>query len=183
MGSLGPKVPTGWDPEGETRMMSGPRKYSVVARTHNIERRVCRHHSGIPRLRIGNLRPVPGDLGSPDTTFAMASRYPVRVLAMRPEEFSFGQALKLSCGAERKSALVSLTRALAVELAQAGSGQREMANGRGHRTEGGDRAVKRTPETPARQTSIRRIGNPNVVAQTYLSSRTQNPFSSSPDIS
>ena len=102
MGNLGPKVPTGWDPEGETRMMSGLRKYSVVARTHNIERRVCRHHSGIPRLRIGNLRPVPGDLGSPDTTFAMASRYPVRVLAMRPEEFSFGQALKMSCGAEKK---------------------------------------------------------------------------------
>ena len=37
------------------------------------------------------------DSGSTDETVAMTKRYPVRVLSIKPEEFSFGRSLNIGC--------------------------------------------------------------------------------------
>jgi GT2 family glycosyltransferase len=39
------------------------------------------------------------DSGSTDATLSIASRYPVKILSIKPEEFSFGRALNLGCQA------------------------------------------------------------------------------------
>lgn len=39
------------------------------------------------------------DSGSTDATLSIASRYPVRILSIKPEEFSFGRSLNLGCQA------------------------------------------------------------------------------------
>ncbi len=46
------------------------------------------------------------DSGSTDATVAIASQFPVRILHIDPEDFSFGRSLNLGCAAAKKDTIV-----------------------------------------------------------------------------
>lgn len=79
--------------------MSGMTRYSLVIRCYNEEKHIGRLLSGIMQQTIRDVEIIVVDSGSTDATVAIASRYPVRVLNIRPEDFSFGRSLNLGCRA------------------------------------------------------------------------------------
>ncbi len=74
--------------------MTGKPCCSVVIRAYNEERHIGRLLEGILHQTV---RPeiILVDSGSTDATVAIARRYPVRVVHIRPEEFTFGRALNV----------------------------------------------------------------------------------------
>ena len=46
------------------------------------------------------------DSGSTDATLSIASRYPVKILSIKPEEFSFGHSLNLGCAEASREFIV-----------------------------------------------------------------------------
>jgi GT2 family glycosyltransferase len=51
--------------------------------------------------KLNDIETIVVDSGSTDATLSIASRYPVRILHILPEEFSFGRSLNLACQAAR----------------------------------------------------------------------------------
>lgn len=74
-------------------------KISIVIRCHNEERHIGRLLTGIMEQSVQNVEIIVVDSGSTDATLAIASRYPVRVINIRKEDFSFGRSLNLGCAA------------------------------------------------------------------------------------
>jgi len=72
-------------------------KVSVVIRSYNEEKHIGRLLSGIGKQTIKDLEIVVVDSGSQDATLAIASKYPVRILTIEKEEFSFGRSLNVGC--------------------------------------------------------------------------------------
>lgn len=70
---------------------------SVIIRAYNEERHLPRLLTGILQQTVQDLEVLLVDSGSTDATLAVASRFPVRILSISPEEFSFGRALNLAC--------------------------------------------------------------------------------------
>ena len=66
---------------------------SVVIRAYNEEKHIGRLLTGITQQTIKDAEIVLVDSGSTDETVAIASRYPVRVVTIRPEDFTFGRSL------------------------------------------------------------------------------------------
>ena len=66
---------------------------SIVIRCYNEERHIGRLLSGIMQQTLSDVEIVVVDSGSTDATLTIAARYPVRVVSMTPEEFSFGRSL------------------------------------------------------------------------------------------
>ncbi|MEW6566803.1 MAG: glycosyltransferase family A protein [Chloroflexota bacterium] len=79
---------------------------SIVIRAYNEEKHIGRLLSGILKQRNVEPEIILVDSGSTDATRAIASRYPVRVLEIPPEEFSFGRSLNLGCDAAKHEAIV-----------------------------------------------------------------------------
>lgn len=78
---------------------SGPGglRCSIVVRAYNEERHIARLLEGILRQTVRQAEIVLVDSGSTDATLAIASRYPVRILTIPPDEFTFGRSLNLGC--------------------------------------------------------------------------------------
>jgi glycosyltransferase involved in cell wall biosynthesis len=72
---------------------------SVVVRCYNEEQHIGRLLSGIRQQTVQDVEIIVVDSGSTDATVAIASQYPVKILSIRPEEFSFGRSLNLGCKA------------------------------------------------------------------------------------
>ena len=70
---------------------------SIVIRCYNEEKHIARLLSGILEQTVKDVEIILVDSGSTDATLSIASRYPVRVLSIRPEEFSFGRSLNVGC--------------------------------------------------------------------------------------
>ena len=70
---------------------------SVVIRACNEEKHIGRLLSGILQQTIRPIDVILVDSGSTDATLAIASRYPVRIVSIPPEEFTFGRALNRGC--------------------------------------------------------------------------------------
>ena len=70
---------------------------SVVIRECNEEKHIGRLLSGILQQTIRPIDVILVDSGSTDATLAIASRYPVRIVSISPEEFTFGRALNRGC--------------------------------------------------------------------------------------
>ncbi len=66
---------------------------AVVIRAYNEEKHIGRLLEGIFQQTVNNIEIILVDSGSTDTTVAIASRYPVHVLHIDPNEFSFGCSL------------------------------------------------------------------------------------------
>jgi glycosyltransferase involved in cell wall biosynthesis len=73
----------------------------VVIRAYNEETHIARILLGILHQTVGEVEVILVDSGSTDATLAIASRYPVRILHIDPESFSFGRSLNLGCAAAR----------------------------------------------------------------------------------
>jgi rhamnosyltransferase len=72
---------------------------SVVIRCYNEAQHMGRLLSGIMQQTLRNVEIIVVDSGSTDGTLAIAAQYPVKILSIKPEEFSFGRSLNLGCAA------------------------------------------------------------------------------------
>ncbi len=83
---------------------------SIVIRAYNEEKHIGRLLTGIFQQTIQNIQVILVDSGSTDATVAIASQYPVDVVHIRPEEFTFGKSLNMGI-AQAKADLVVIASA------------------------------------------------------------------------
>jgi glycosyltransferase involved in cell wall biosynthesis len=79
---------------------------SIVIRAYNEEKHIGKLLSGILAQAIRDVEIILVDSGSTDATIAVASRYPVQVVSIAPEEFTFGRSLNRGCAAARGEFIV-----------------------------------------------------------------------------
>ena len=70
---------------------------TIVIRCYNEEQHIGRLLSGILEQTIRDVEIILVDSGSTDATLSIASRYPVTIAFIAPEEFSFGRSLNIGC--------------------------------------------------------------------------------------
>jgi len=70
---------------------------SIVIRSFNEEKYIGKLLSGIIQQTYQDFEIILVDSGSTDATLSIAARYPVRIISITPEEFSFGRSLNLGC--------------------------------------------------------------------------------------
>lgn len=70
---------------------------SIIIRCYNEEKYIGRLLAGITQQTRKDVEIILVDSGSTDATLAIASQYPIKVIYISPEEFSFGRALNLGC--------------------------------------------------------------------------------------
>jgi len=87
-------------------MTTTERPCSIVIRCYNEEQHIGRLLSGIMQQTIKDVEIIVVDSGSMDNTLAIASRFPVKILSIRPEEFSFGRSLNIGCQAAKREFIV-----------------------------------------------------------------------------
>jgi rhamnosyltransferase len=66
---------------------------SIVIRAYNEEKHIGRLLTGIMQQTVKEVEIILVDSGSTDATVAIASRFPVKVVHIPPEEFTFGRSL------------------------------------------------------------------------------------------
>lgn len=81
-------------------------KCSLVIRTYNEEKHIGRLLSGVLQQTLQEIEIILVDSGSTDATLAIASRYPVKVVSIRPEDFTYGRSLNVGCKAASGKFLV-----------------------------------------------------------------------------
>ena len=74
-------------------------KVSIVIRCYNEAQHIGRLLDGILHQSLQNLEIIVVDSGSTDGTVEIASHYPIKLLSIRPQDFSFGYALNVGCEA------------------------------------------------------------------------------------
>lgn len=79
---------------------------SLIIRCYNEEKHIGRLLNGIMEQTVKNIEIIIVDSGSTDATLTIASRYPVKILAISPNDFSFGRSLNLGCSAASAEFLV-----------------------------------------------------------------------------
>lgn len=80
---------------------------SIVIRSYNEERHIGRLLDGIMhQTLIDQTEIILVDSGSTDRTVEIAEQYPVQVVHIRPEDFSFGYSLNVGCAAASGEYLV-----------------------------------------------------------------------------
>jgi len=79
---------------------------SIIIRAYNEEEHIGRLLSGILQQTIQDIEIILVDSGSTDATVAIASRYPIKLVTIKPEAFSFGRSLNLGCQAATGQYLV-----------------------------------------------------------------------------
>lgn len=78
-----------------------PCSVSIVIRAFNEERHIERLLTGILRQDLRDSEIILVDSGSTDETLEIASRYPVKILSISPDEFSFGRSINIGCAEAR----------------------------------------------------------------------------------
>lgn len=66
---------------------------SIVVRAYNEEKHIDRLLTGIMQQTVQPVEIILVDSGSTDDTVIIASKYPVRVVSIQPDEFTFGRSL------------------------------------------------------------------------------------------
>ena len=79
---------------------------SIVIRCYNEEKHIGRLLTGIMQQTVQDVEIIIVDSGSTDATLSIASRFPVKILSIRPEEFSFGHSLNSGCRAATRDFVV-----------------------------------------------------------------------------
>ncbi|MFV2045684.1 MAG: glycosyltransferase family 2 protein, partial [Anaerolineales bacterium] len=78
--------------------MSDPApRCSIVIRALNEGHHIGRLLTGIFQQTIREVEVIVVDSGSTDSTLAILGEYPVRVLTIAPQDFTFGRSLNLGC--------------------------------------------------------------------------------------
>lgn len=79
---------------------------SVVIRCYNEEKYIGKLLHGISQQNAFEVEIILVDSGSSDGTLAIASRYPIKITTIKPDEFSFGRSLNLGCANATKEFIV-----------------------------------------------------------------------------
>ena len=79
---------------------------SIVIRAYNEEKHIARLLDGISRQTLQDIQTILVDSGSTDQTIAIASGFPVQILHISPDEFSFGRSLNLGIAEARHEFVV-----------------------------------------------------------------------------
>ena len=79
---------------------------SIVIRLCNEEKHIARLLEGIARQSEGDIEVILVDSGSTDHTLEIASHYPVKVIQIQPEEFTFGLSLNRGVSAAQGELIV-----------------------------------------------------------------------------
>ena len=74
-------------------------KLSLVIRCLNEEKHIGKLLAGVMEQTVKDIEVVIVDSGSTDATLSIASRFPVKIVNIKPEDFSFGYALNVGCEA------------------------------------------------------------------------------------
>ncbi|MDF9795207.1 rhamnosyltransferase [Catalinimonas alkaloidigena] len=82
------------------------KKASIIIRSFNEEEHIAKLLSGILAQDYQNYEIILVDSGSTDATVSIAFHYPVKIISIRPEEFSFGYALNKGCAEASGEVLV-----------------------------------------------------------------------------
>lgn len=82
---------------------------SIVIRAYNEEEHIGRLLTGIMRQTLENFEIILVDSGSTDSTVSIASRFPVKTVNIRPEEFTFGRALNRGIEASRGEFIIIIS--------------------------------------------------------------------------
>ncbi len=80
--------------------------FGVLIRAHNEEQHIGRLLAGIMEQTVRPSEILLVDSGSTDATLAIAARFPVEVIHIQREEFSFGRSLNRGCDRLRGDAIV-----------------------------------------------------------------------------
>ncbi len=83
---------------------------SIVIRAYNEEQHIGRLLTGILEQTIREAQIILVDSGSTDATTAIASRFPVEIVHIKPQDFTFGRSLNLGL-AQAKADLVVIASA------------------------------------------------------------------------
>jgi len=86
--------------------VSKPCSVSIVIRAFNEEKHIEQLLTGILRQDIRDVEIIVVDSGSTDGTGPILTRFPVKVLSINPEEFSFGRSLNIGCAEARGEYIV-----------------------------------------------------------------------------
>jgi glycosyltransferase involved in cell wall biosynthesis len=79
---------------------------SIVIRCFNEEKHIGRLLHGIEQQTVRAVQIIVVDSGSTDATLSIVSRYPVKLISIKPEEFSFGRSLNLGCASANTEFIV-----------------------------------------------------------------------------
>ncbi|MFQ5923667.1 MAG: glycosyltransferase [Anaerolineales bacterium] len=79
---------------------------TVVIRAYNEENHIGRLLNGIFQQTVRDVEVIVVDSGSMDGTVSIAREYPVRVLTISPDEFTFGRSLNVGCRQASADAIV-----------------------------------------------------------------------------
>ena len=79
---------------------------SIVIRAHNEEKHIARLLEGITQQSEKDLEIILVDSGSTDHTLEIASHYPLQVLQIQPEDFTFGYSLNQGVSAAQGELIV-----------------------------------------------------------------------------
>ena len=67
---------------------------SIVIRACNEEKHIAQLLEGIAHQSLKDVEIILVDSGSTDCTLEIASRYPIHVVQIQPQDFTFGYSLK-----------------------------------------------------------------------------------------
>jgi len=79
---------------------------SVIIRAHNEEKHLGRLLDGIRHQTMPEVEIILVDSGSTDGTLEIAHRYPVKLVTIQPQEFTFGRSLNRGIAAAQGECLV-----------------------------------------------------------------------------
>ena len=72
---------------------------TIVIRCYNEEDNIGRLLHGILQQTARDVEIIIVDSGSTDATLSIASRFPVKIISIKPDDFSFGRSLNAGCKA------------------------------------------------------------------------------------
>lgn len=79
---------------------------SIVIRAFNEARHICRLLDGIAQQTIQDSQIILVDSGSTDATVELAQKYPVQIVHIAPEDFTFGRSINLGISHARSELVV-----------------------------------------------------------------------------
>lgn len=91
---------------GQVDQLFHEMRATYLIRCYNEEQHIGRLLNGIMQQTIQDSEVLVVDSGSTDATLSIASHYPVKILSIRPEEFTFGRSLNAGCRVARGEFIV-----------------------------------------------------------------------------
>jgi glycosyltransferase involved in cell wall biosynthesis len=79
---------------------------TVIIRAYNEEEHIGRLLSGLLQQTVRDVEIIVVDSGSTDATLSIVSRFPVKIIRINPEQFTFGRSLNYGCAAAASPFLV-----------------------------------------------------------------------------